>query len=219
MGDIVLRSSKYNINSFNEMTLEDYMDTLEISLCHKSRTLLHREHYYIKCTTAKANTEKVIELYSYDDNPLPKFISEFEDTCFYWYVQSMRDNNICSGDESPFISERDFHCGAGVSNHTFSHEDNSFTFQIVYNGKSYEYFANKLLPITNNRLTVNELMDCFWKVTNDTVTFNKHTRDANGNINGSIEIYELNETKAFFNIAVYGLQSYLYRLSKIHFTD
>ena len=64
----------------------------------------------------------------------------------------MRDNNLSIGNELPFIHERDFHGGAYISNHTFSHKDNSFTFQIRYNGRSYESFANKLQTIINKKV-------------------------------------------------------------------
>ena len=193
-----------------------YIHCWSASLCHKARTLFKSEKYYIKCKKIKLNVEKEVELYDFcADNPLSKFLVDFENTCFYWYVQSMRDNNLSIGNELSFIHESDFHGGAYITNHTFSHKDNSFTFQIKYNGKSYEHFANKIQTITNERLTINELMDCFWQVTNNTITLNKHIRDTNGNINGSIELCNLNDTKSFLNIAIYGLQTYLYRLSKV----
>ena len=215
----IICQSKYNIKSFDDETLEDYNDTLELSLCHRGRTLLHREQYYIKSRTVKSNIEKVVELYDfYAENTLSEFLTNFENTCFYWYVQSMRDYNTSCGDELPFICEGDFHnCGAFISNHTFNHKDNSFSFQIEYSYNVYESFAKKLQSITNNKLTINELRDCFWQVSNNAVTFNKRTRDVNGNINGSVEIYKLNETKTFFDIVIPRLQSYLYKLSKIHF--
>lgn len=216
MSDSIIYHSKYNINSSDELTLEEYNDTIEISLCHKARTLFKSEQYYIKCKRAKANIEEVVELYdSYTDSPLSKYLSEFEDTCFYWYVTSMRNSNTSIGNELSFIHERDFYCGAYISNHIFNHKDNSFTFQIKYNGRSYESFANKIQTIINKKLTVNELIDCFWQITNKEITFNKHLRDVSGNINGSIEMYKLTDTKSFFNIVIPELQSYLYRLSKV----
>lgn len=218
MSDSIICQSKYNIKSFNELTYEDYNDTLELSLCHRGRTPFRREQYYIKSRTVKSNIEKVVELNDfYADNPLSEFLTNFEDTCFYWYITSMRDSNNSLANEHPFIHERDFNCGAFIANHTFNHKDNSFSFQIGYNGRSYESFANKIQLLTNKKLTVNELMDCFWQITNKTVTFNKHTRDANNRINGSVEICKVNDAKSFFSIAIPDLQSYLYRLSKIKF--
>ena len=124
MSDSIIYQSKYNINSFNELTLEEHNDTIEISLCHKARTLFKSEKYYIRCKKVKLNVEKEVELYDFcADNPLSKFLVDFENTCFYWYVQSMRDNNLSIGNELPFIHERDFHGGAYISNHTFSHKD------------------------------------------------------------------------------------------------
>ena len=92
---------------------------------------------------------------------------------------------------------------------------NSFTFQIRYNGRSYESFANKLQTIINKKLAINELMDCFWQISNKEITFNKHIR-VNGNIDGFIEMYRLTDTKSFFNIVIPELQSYLYSLNKVH---
>ena len=219
MSDSIICQSKYNIKSFNELTYEDYNDTLELSLCHRGRTAFRRDQYYIKSRTVKSNIEKVVELNDfYADNPLSEFLTNFENTCFYWYITSMRDSNTSCETELPFIYEGDFHsCGAFISNHTFNHKDNSFSFQIEYSYKGYEYFAKKLLPITNNKLTINEFMDCFWQVSNNAVTFNKRTRDVNNCINGSVEICKVSDTKSFFNIVIPALQSYLYRLSKIHF--
>lgn len=215
----IICQSKYNIKSFDDETLEDYNDTLELSLCHRGRTLLHREQYYIKSRTVKSNIEKVVELYDfYAGNTLSEFLTNFENTCFYWYVQSMRDYNTSCGDELPFIYEGDFHsCGAFISNHTFNYKDNSFSFQIEYDYKGYEYFAKKLQSITNNKLTINEFMDCFWQVSNNTVTFNKRTRDVNNCINGSVEICKLSDTKSFLKIVISALQLYLNKSSKIHF--
>ena len=215
----IICQSKYDIKSFDYETLEDYNETLELSLCHRGRTLLHREQYYIKSRTVKSNIEKVVELYDfYAENTLSEFLTNFENTCFYWYVQSMRDYNTSCGDELPFIYEGDFHsCGAFISNHTFNYKDNSFSFQIEYDYKGYEYLAKKLQSITNNKLTINEFMDCFWQVSNNTVTFNKRTRDVNNCINGSVEICKLSDTKSFLKIVIPALQSYLYKLSKIHF--
>ena len=187
MSDYTLHSARYNIISFNEVSLEDYNDTVELSLIRRSQ-LLQDDYYYIKYKRVKANIEKDVKLYDYMGNtPLSESLSEFEDTCFYWYARSMRDN-ITSYSELPFIAERDLHCGAYISNHIFNINDNSFKFEIRYNGNSAEYFANQIQKLLNKRLTPNELMDCFWVVTNKTVTFKMDTRDLNGNINGFKEI-------------------------------
>lgn len=216
MNDSIIKHGEYNIVSFNELTLEEYRETVELSLCHKRGALLSRESYYINYKRAKSNIEENIKLYDYcNDNSLSKFITEFEDTCFYWYARSMRDN-ITSYSELPFIAERDLHCGAYISNHIFNVNDNSFKFEIRYNGNSAEYFANQIQKLLNKRLTPNELMDCFWVVTNKAVTFNMDTRDLNGNINGFKEIKKVSDAMPFFNVVLPSLQSYLYRLSKVH---
>ena len=174
------------------------------------------DYCYIKYKRVKANIEKDIKLCDYMGNtPLSESLSEFEDTCFYWHARSLRDNNTYSPNELPFISERHFNCGAYISSHTFNHIDNTFTFEIRYNGRSSEYFANIMQTLVNKRFTTNELMDCFWLVTNKVVTFNKHTRDVNGNINGFVEMSKVSDTKSFIYIVLPALQLYLYRLSKV----
>lgn len=215
MSDYTLHSARYNIISFNEVTLEDYNDTVELSLVRRSQ-LLRDDYYYIKYKRVKANIEQDIKLYDYMGNtPLSESLSEFEATCFYWYARSLRDNNTYFPNELPFIHERDFNCGAYISNHKFSHIDNTFTFEIRYNGKSSEYFANIIQAFVNKRFSTNDLMDCFWLVTNKVVTFNKHTRDVNGNINGFVEMSKVSDTKSFIYIVLPALQLYLYRLSKV----
>ena len=166
MSGSIIYSSKYNINSFNEITLDEYKDTIEISLWHKASSLFHREKYYIKGKIEKLNKEKVVELYNWNDYPQSEFEKQFEDTCLYWYATSMRDNNYYCANELSYISERDFNCGAYISEYTFSHKDNRFSFDIRYNGRSADYFINKLKSLLNKQLTVNELMNCFWRVTN-----------------------------------------------------
>ena len=209
-------SSKYDINSFNELTLEEYKDTIEISLYHKASSLFHRERYYIKGKVEKLNKEKVVELYNPNDYPQSEFEKQFEDTCLYWYARSMRDNNNYCAKELAYISERDFNCGAYISEYTFSHKDNRFSFDIRYNGWSSDYFISKLKSLLNKQLTANELRDYFWRVTNASVTLNIDTRDTNGNIRGYREVIKLNEIKDFLTIVIPSLQSRLYNLSKIH---
>ena len=216
MSGSIIYSSKYNINSFNEITLDEYKDTIEISLWHKASSLFHREKYYIKGKIEKLNKEKVVELYNWNDYPQSEFEKQFEDTCLYWYATSMRDNNYYCANELSYISERDFNCGAYISEYTFSHKDNRFSFDIRYNGRSADYFINKLKSLLNKQLTVNELMNCFWRVTNTSVTLNIDTRDTNGNICGYKEVLKLNEIKDFLTIVIPSLQSRLYNLSKIH---
>lgn len=216
MSGSIIYSSKYNINSFNEITLDEYKDTIEISLWHKASSLFHREKYYIKGKIEKLNKEKVVELYNWNDYPQSEFEKQFEDTCLYWYATSMRDNNYYCANELSYISERDFNCGAYISEYTFSHKDNRFSFDIRYNGRSADYFINKLKSLLNKQLTVNELMNCFWRVTNTSVTLNIDTRDTNGNICGYKEVLKLNEIKDFLTIVIPSLQSRLYSLSKIH---
>ena len=216
MSGSIIYSSKYNINSFNEITLDEYKDTIEISLWHKASSLFHREKYYIKGKIEKLNKEKVVELYNWNDYPQSEFEKQFEDTCLYWYATSMRDNNYYCANELSYISERDFNCGAYISEYTFSHKDNRFSFDIRYNGRSADYFINKLKSLLNKQLTVNELMTCFWRVTNTSVTLNIDTRDTNGNICGYKEVLKLNEIKDFLTIVIPSLQSRLYSLSKIH---
>lgn len=223
MSDKIIAHSKYNITSFSEQTLEEYKDTLEIFLyqrdLHTLRDFLFtpRGRFYIKYKKVKENIERNVELYDYqNDSPISEFISQFEDTCFYCYVRSMNWFDECL--ESPLIHASDFNCGAYISNHTYNHIDNSFAFKIMY-GRSCEYFTGKIQKVINKKLTTNELQDGFWQITKNKITeitFNKHTRDVNGNINGTIELYKLNDTKSFFSIAIYGLQSYLYKLSKLH---
>ena len=108
MSGSLICSSKYNINSFNEITLDEYKDTIEISLWHKASSLFHREKYYIKGKIEKLNKEKVVELYNSIDYPQSEFEKQFEDTCLYWYATSMRDNNHYCANELSYISERDF---------------------------------------------------------------------------------------------------------------
>lgn len=216
MSGSIIYSSKYNINSFNEITLDEYKDTIEISLWHKASSLFHREKYYIKGKIEKLNKEKVVELYNWNDYPQSEFEKQFEDTCLYWYATSMRDNNYYCANELSYISERDFNCGAYISEYTFSHKDNRFSFDIRYNGRSADYFINKLKSLLNKQLTVNELMNCFWRVTNTSVTLNIDTRGTNGNICGYKEVLKLNEIKDFLTIVIPSLQSRLYSLSKIH---
>lgn len=216
MSGSIIYSSKYNINSFNELTLEEYKDTIEISLWHKASSLFHREKYYIKGKIEKLNKEKVVELYNSNDYPQSEFEKQFEDTCLYWYATSMRDNNHYCANELSYISEGDFNCGAFISEYTFSHKDNRFSFDIRYNGRSADYFINKLKSLLNKQLTVNELMNCFWRVTNTSVTLNIDTRDTNGNICGYKEVLKLNEIKDFLTTVIPSLQSRLYNLSKIH---
>ena len=216
MSGSIIYSSKYNINSFNEITLDEYKDTIEISLWHKASSLFHREKYYIKGKIEKLNKEKVVELYNWNDYPQSEFEKQFEDTCLYWYATSMRDNNYYCANELSYISERDFNCGAYISEYTFSHKDNRFSFDIRYNGRSADYFINKLKSLLNKQLTVNELMNCFWRVNNTSVTLNIDTRDTNGNICGYKEVLKLNEIKDFLTIVIPSLQSRLYSLSKIH---
>lgn len=215
MSDYTLHSSRYNIISFNEVTLEDYKDTVELSLVRRSQ-VLRDDYYYIRYKRVKTNIEKDIKLCDYMGNtPLSESLSEFEDTCFYWYARSLRDNNTYFPNELTFISERHFNCGAYISSHKFSHIDNTFTFEIRYNGRSSEYFANIMQTLVNKRFTTNELMDCFWLVTNKTITFNKHTRDVKGNENGIVEMFKVSDTKSFFYIVLPALQSYLYKLSQV----
>lgn len=217
MSGSIIYSSKYNINSFNELTLEEYKDTIEISLCHKASSIFHKECYYIIGKIEKLNKEKVVELYNpHDLYTRSEFEKQFEDTCLYWYATSMRDNNSYCANELSYISERDFNCGAFISEYTFSHKDNRFSFDIRYNGRSADYFINKLKSLLNKQLTVNELMNCFWRVTNTSVTLNIDTRDTNGNICGYKEVLKLNEIKDFLTIVIPSLQSRLYSLSKIH---
>ena len=59
-------------------------------------------------------------------------------------------------------------------------------------------------------------MNCFWRVTNTSVTLNIDTRDTNGNICGYKEVLKLNEIKDFLTTVIPSLQSRLYNLSKIH---
>ena len=80
MSGSIIYSSKYNINSFNEITLDEYKDTIEISLWHKASSLFHREKYYIKGKIEKLNKEKVVELYNWNDYPQSEFEKQFEDT-------------------------------------------------------------------------------------------------------------------------------------------
>ena len=216
MSGSIIYSSKYNINSFNEITLDEYKDTIEISLWHKASSLFHREKYYIKGKIEKLNKEKVVELYNWNDYPQSEFEKQFEDTCLYWYATSMRDNNYYCANELSYISGRDFNCGAYISEYTFSHKDNRFSFDIRYNRRSADYFINKLKSLLNKHLTVNELMNCFWRVTNTSVTLNIDTMDTNGNICGYKEVLKLNEIKDFLTIVIPSLQSRLYNLSKIH---
>lgn len=217
MSGSIIYSSKYNINSFNELTLEEYKDTIEISLCHKASSIFHKECYYIIGKIEKLNKEKVVELYNpHDLYTRSEIEKQFEDTCLYWYATSMRDNNSYCANELSYISERDFNCGAFISEYTFSHKDNRFSFDIRYNGRSADYFINKIKSLLNKQLTVNELMNCFWRVTNTSVTLNIDTRDTNGNICGYKEVLKLNEIKDFLTIVIPSLQSRLYSLSKIH---
>lgn len=217
MSGSIIYSSKYNINSFDELTLEEYKDTIEISLCHKASSIFHKECYYIIGKIEKLNKEKVVELYNpHNLYTRSEFEKQFEDTCLYWYATSMRDNNSYCANELSYISERDFNCGAFISEYTFSHKDNRFSFDIRYNGRSADYFINKLKSLLNKQLTVNELMNCFWRVTNTSVTLNIDTRDTNGNICGYKEVLKLNEIKDFLTTVIPSLQSRLYNLSKIH---
>ena len=217
MSGSIIYSSKYNINSFNELTLEEYKDTIEISLCYKANSIFHKECYYIIGKIEKLNKEKVVELYNpHNLYTRSEFEKQFEDTCLYWYATSMRDNNSYCANELSYISERDFNCGAFISEYTFSHKDNRFSFDIRYNGRSADYFINKLKSLLNKQLTVNELMNCFWRVTNTSITLNIDTRDTNGNICGYKEVLKLNEIKDFLTIVIPSLQSRLYSLSKIH---
>lgn len=217
MSGSIIYSSKYNINSFNELTLEEYKDTIEISLCHKASSIFHKECYYIIGKIEKLNKEKVVELYNpHNLYTRSEFEKQFEDTCLYWYATSMRDNNSYCANELSYISERDFNCGAFISEYTFSHKDNRFSFDIRYNGRSADYFINKLKSLLTKQLTVNELMNCFWRVTNTSVTLNIDTRDTNGNICGYKEVLKLNEIKDFLTTVIPSLQSRLYNLSKIH---
>ena len=217
MSGSIIYSSKYNINSFDELTLEEYKDTIEISLCHKASSIFHKECYYIIGKIEKLNKEKVVELYNpHNLYTRSEFEKQFEDTCLYWYATSMRDNNSYCANELSYISERDFNCGAFISEYSFSHKDNRFSFDIRYNGRSADYFINKLKSLLNKQLTVNELMNCFWRVTNTSVTLNIDTRDTNGNICGYKEVLKLNEIKDFLTTVIPSLQSRLYNLSKIH---
>lgn len=218
MSDYILNYSKYNINSFNEVTMEEYKDVVEISLCNRRRTLrdyllVPRSNYYIKFKRVKANIEKIIDLSDMYDTDRQ---SIFENTCFYWYIRSVRDNDTYCSNELPYIYEADFNSGAYITDHTFNHIDNTFTFHIKY-GRHYEFFANKIQTIIGKTLSINEIMDCFWLVTNETVTLNIHTRDINGNIIGFVELCKLNDTKSFFKITLYGLHMYLCNLTRVKY--
>lgn len=218
MSDLVIKHSKYNIVSFDETTLEEYNDTVEISLCHRPRNLrdylwVPRNYYYIKFRRAKANVEEIIELRDMCDKNY-NFDSEFEDTCFYWYIRAYQDNDTSCPNQLPYIDEADFNSGAYITDHTFNHIDNTFTFQIRY-CNSYGYFANKIQTIINKQLSKEELMNCFWLVTNEKVTFNMYTKDLDGSVSGYIEMCRMNDTKSFFKIALSGLRLYLYKLTKV----